>query len=148
VETDNVDVPDPPLVRETVTGFRLTVGPVGTIIAERLIVDVKLFRLIRVTIAVDEPLGTRVIAPAPSDIAKSGPTVNGITAEYERRPLVAVRLTTYDPAGVFAAATDVNVEEAVLFERRLRVAGLIVTVGPFDTEGEMDAERVIVPEKL
>jgi hypothetical protein len=147
VATDNVEVTDPPLVRETVTGFRLTVGPVGRIKEERLIVAAKLFKLVTVTIAVDEPLGTRVITPMPIDMAKSGPTVNGIRIEYERRPLVAVRLTTKDPAGVFAAAATANVEEAVLLARRLRVAGLVVTVGPFDPEGAMDAERATVPEK-
>lgn len=47
-----VDVPDPPDVRVTLVGLRLSVGPAGELEAARETVPVKLLRLLRVMVEV------------------------------------------------------------------------------------------------
>lgn len=72
VVTVSVEVPDPPGVRATIVGLRLSVGPVGELEAARVTVPAKLLRLLRVMVDDAWALARTLILVGLAEIEKSG----------------------------------------------------------------------------
>ncbi len=126
------ELTDPMGLTETVVGFSEGCGPSGLTTDERVTLPVKLFTLVRVTVAVvDEPTGmfkeTGLTAMVKSGTA---PTERVTVAIRDEVPMEPVTVIVYEPVGVLVVVAISSVEFADPPGERVTLCGMRETTRP------------------
>ena len=117
---------------ETVVGLSEDCGPSGFTAADTATLPVKLFTLVRVTVAVvDEPTGM-FTETGLATIVKSGigPTETLTVVGREEVPMEAVTVIVYEPVGVFVVEESTKVELAEPPGESVTLCGFSETTRP------------------
>lgn len=117
---------------ETVVGFRDGCGPIGFTTAERARFPVKLFTLVRVTVAVVEEPAGMFKESGLATMVKSGtaPTVRVTVVVRDEVPMEPVTVIVYEPVGVLVAVAISSVEFADPPGERVTLCGIRETTRP------------------